>query len=426
MEKRTFNILVLLILFSSALFSIITPMAKELTIYLKLNSEDQVIFINSIFLIVGALSSFVWAVLGDKFSRKPLMIISTLEWSLFTFLTIFSSDFYSLLLFQIFSAIGFGAALPLTFSLTIDLVKPLDLGTKFGILSAFYVLGNGLGQILSGFLIDYYPWQVPILMVSISGFICVMLLISIQEPYRGNKEYSNKKLKIDVKDINYSFKLKDLKKIWEIKTTFWILCLNFIMFIGIGAISSFFISMLKNDFSYNSITSTLLLIIVFGCQIPGGLLFGKIGDKKYSYNKKGRITIALICLLVGSIMYIVGFSLVVFSREIFMFIIFFLFIIIGAFLIGGIDPLMQATLGEINPPQIRSTVFSINYLLTVSLGRSISLLLLGHFFNTFNNQYIPGYLILSFIAFSCIIFFLPIFKHLFDDMRRIKKEIIGS
>ena len=90
MPKNT-QILILLTLFSSALFSIITPMAEEISSALHFE-ENQVVFINSIFLMVGAISSLFWALLGDKFSRKNLLIISTLEWSILTFLTILSTD----------------------------------------------------------------------------------------------------------------------------------------------------------------------------------------------------------------------------------------------------------------------------------------------------------------------------------------------
>ena len=88
-----------------------------------------------------------------------------------------------------------------------------------------------------------------------------------------------------------------------------------------------------------------------------------------------------------------------------------------AFMFGGIDPLVQATLGDINPPQIRSTVYSLNFLAT-TFGRSISLLLLGYFFTICQYQYTPGYLILSILAFSCNLIIIPIFKHLPVDVEK--------
>ncbi|MHA1458160.1 MAG: MFS transporter, partial [Promethearchaeota archaeon] len=286
--------------FSSALFSIITPMAKELTLALSLGSEEQIAVINSMFLMVAAFSSLIWAVLADKFQRKNLLIVATIEWSVFTLLTIFATDFYSLLIFQLLTAIGFGAALPLIFSLIVDLVASENRGRKFGVLSAVYVLGNGLGQILSGFLIDFYTWQVPIFIISVCGFFCTGLLFLLIEPVRGAMDKLNKASgEIDT-DLSYKIKLKDLQKIWKIKSTIGLLIFNFVMFISIGAISSFFISMLKNDFLLSSSLATIFLILVFSSQVISGPLFGKIGDKKRQTDKKGRMKVVLVCLIGGS------------------------------------------------------------------------------------------------------------------------------
>ncbi|MHA1241249.1 MAG: MFS transporter [Promethearchaeota archaeon] len=404
--------------FSSALFSIITPMAKELTVALSLSSEEQIAVINSMFLMVAAFSSLIWAVLADKFQRKNLLIVATIEWSIFTLLTIFATDFYSLLIFQLLTAIGFGAALPLIFSLIVDFVASENRGRKFGVLSAVYVLGNGLGQMLSGFLIDFYTWQVPIFIISICGFFCTGLLFLLIEPVRGAMDKLNKASGEVDTDLSYKIKLKDLQKIWKIKSTIALLVLNFVMFISIGAISSFFISMLKNDFLLPSSLATIFLILVFSSQVISGPLFGKMGDKKRQIDKNGRMKVVLICLVGGSSLYIIAYSLTFISTDIIVAFIFIAIIYVGAFLFGGIDPLTQATLGEINPPQIRSTIYSLNYL-AYTFGRSISLLILGQLFLYFNNQYSPGYLILSIMALSCSLLLIPILKYLPKDIQKI-------
>lgn len=416
MKNYSTKILILLTFFSSALFSIITPMAKELTLALSLGSEEQIAVINSMFLMVAAFSSLIWAVLADKFQRKNLLIVATIEWSVFTLLTIFATDFYSLLIFQLLTAIGFGAALPLIFSLIVDLVASENRGRKFGVLSAVYVLGNGLGQMLSGFLIDFYTWQVPIFIISISGFFCTGLLFLLIEPVRGAMDKLNKASKET--DLSYKIKLKDLQKIWKIKSTIGLLVLNFVMFISIGAISSFFISMLKNDFLLPSSLATIFLILVFSSQVISGPLFGKMGDKKRQTDNKGRIKVVLVCLIGGSTLYIIAYSLTFISTGIIAAFIFIAIIYVGAFLFGGIDPLTQATLGETNPPQIRSTIYSLNYL-AYTFGRSISLLILGQLYLHFNNQYSPGYLILSIMALSCSLLLIPILKYLPKDIEKI-------
>ena len=415
MKHQSFIILILLTLFSSALISIIMPMAKEVAQALNLESEAQVQIINSMFLFVGACSSIIWAILGDKFSRKVMLIIGTLIWSIFTFLTIFATDFYSLLIFQLIAAIGFGSALPLIFSLLVDLVKVEKRGESFGTLSAAYVLGNGLGHILSGSLIDYYPWILPFMIISLCGFGCMIFLFFMKEPVRGEMDVSSGIEDDSVLGLSFKMKLEDFKKIWQKKTIFLILIFNFAMFIAIGAISSNFITMLKNDYKFTSSTATLILVVIFGSQMISGPVIGKIADKRMEKKKTGRMTIVLICLVGGSTMYIIAFSLVLPTISIFTLIIFFLVLFIGAFLFGGIDPLTQATLGDTSPPQIRSTVYSLNFL-AYTFGRSLSILMLAFFFISFNDYYRPGYLILSILALISSLFVIIILQVLPRDL----------
>ena len=187
--------------------------------------------------------------------------------------------------------------------------------------------------------------------------------------------------------------------------------------------SSFFISMLKNDYKISSTLATVFLILVFGSQVPSGPLIGRIGDRKFENDKNGRMKVVFICLLAGSICYIIAFSLFFISNAFIFVIIFLIFSLAGAFLFGGIDPLTQVTLGEINPPQIRSTIYSINYL-TYTLGRSISLMILSQFFLIFNNFYSPGYFILAIMALTCSLTLIPILKFLPQDIEHIRSKQI--
>jgi len=417
-----FTVIVLLTFFTSGLVSIITPMAEEISTALDFG-EEYVAQINSFFLMVGAISSFIWAVIGDRVSRKKLLFLATLEWSIFTMITIFATNLITLMIFQLLAAIGFGSALPLSFSLTVDIVEVKERGRKFGVLSAIYVLGIGLGQLLSGFLIDFYSWQIPFFIISIGGFLTTISLYVVKEPKRGAKDelYSTP----EEKELDYKISLKDFKIIWKIKSTFLILLFNFALFISMGAVSSLFIAMLKNDYQFSSTIATIFLIIVFGGQIPSGPLFGRLGDKWYEKNLNGRIRIVGLCLLAGSIFYLSAFLLDFTFQNLALSLIFIVLVFLGAFFFGGIDPLTQATLGEINPPKIRSTIFSINYI-SNTFGRSLSLLIVSGFFIAFNNLYRPGFIFISILALCINLFLIPILRILPKDIKNLKKGAVKT
>jgi MFS family permease len=172
--------------------------------------------------------------------------------------------------------------------------------------------------------------------------------------------------------------------------------------------------MLKNDYHLSSSIATTMLLLIFGSQMISGPIIGKIGDRKKLNDKNGRIKIVLICLISGSLFYIIGFSLIFSSADLSILILFFILLFSGAFFFGGIDPLLQATLGDISSSKIRSTVYSLNFL-SYTFGRSLSILMLAAAFLAFNNLYRPGYLLLSFIALACSLFLIIILKTLPKD-----------
>jgi len=406
----SFKILLLLVFFTSALFSTLSPMAVDIERSLNNVKQAQVLLIVSIFLAIGAISSLFWAILSSRFSYKKLLIIATLLWSIAELITAFATDFYTLLIPQIFAAIGFGAVIPISYSLIVDLFESEKRGRAFGVKEMIYVLGIGFAFILAGFLVGFLPWFIPVIIVSIGGFICVILLFFLEEP----KKETNK-LDESRNWINF----KDFKKIITIKSNIWILIFYFSVFIGYGAISPFFTTLLRNDYNFSPEIATVFLIFVFIGQIPSGIIFGNLGDKLYKKNKNGRMKVALICLIGGSIFNIIGFSLILISQELFIIIIFLVFTCLGATFFGGLDPLIQATLGELNQTKIRSTAFAISNLLII-LGRSLSIFLLSISLGIFGNHYTPGFVALSFLALICAVLILPIMKFLPKDIENIE------
>jgi MFS family permease len=183
--------------------------------------------------------------------------------------------------------------------------------------------------------------------------------------------------------------------------------------------------MLKNDYQFSSTIATIFLIVVFGGQIPSGPLFGKLGDKWYKNSLNGRMKVVGLCVVAGSVFYLSAFLLDFTSNNLIMALIFLVLVLLGAFFFGGVDPLTQATLGEINPPKIRSTIFSINYI-SNTFGRSISLLIVSGFYIAFNDLYRPGYIFISLLALGTIIFLIPIFKLLPEDIKNLKNTANNS
>jgi MFS family permease len=373
-------------------------------------TQSQVLLIVSIFLAIGALSSLGWAILDIKFSRKKLLYIATLDWTFFTFLTMFATDFFTLLIFQIGSAIGFGAIIPLSYSTIVDLIKAEKRGKAFGIKELFYVLGIGTSFLLASFLVPTFPWTIPLLIISIGGIVCLVLLFFIEIPER------------EVADKDEAWiSMKAFKEIIHSKAVIIILAFNLMLFLWYGAITQYFTTLMRNDYGFIPQMAFLIYLIVTCGQFFSGILFGYLGDRRYEKDKNGRIKIVLLCVTFGAILNFIGFSIIL-SPENFLTLILFIIIIWTALtLFGGIDPIMQATISDVTTETNRSTTYAINNLCYI-FGRSISIFFLSIFLLIFNNLYRPGYMILSIMTLIAVIFLFPLMKVLPREIEKMKAE----
>jgi len=138
-----------------------------------------------------------------------------------------------------------------------------------------------------------------------------------------------------------------------------------------------------------------------------------MADKGYVKDKRMRIKFVLILTTFGSIGLIITYSLIFNPTNLLFLIIFLSILFLGTFLFGGVDPLTQATLGDVSPPQIKSTVYSLNFI-AYTFGRSVSLLIFANFYNYFGNIFRPGFLILSIIALCSSSLVLVILKKMKD------------
>jgi len=401
--NRSFILILLLTFFSGTLLTLLSPIAIDIEKAIPQITQTDVHFVVSVFLMVGALSSLFWAILVERFAPKVLLIISTLDWATFEFLTIFTTNVFSLLFFQIFAAIGFGAILPITFSLIANLFEPENRAKAFGLKETIFIIGYGSGFILSGFLIGPFSWIMPLLIISIGGFSLSFLLLFFKEPVNTN---INTQTITSKRWIN----LKDLHQIVINKFNLMILSFYFVMWIAFGAIAQFFTNLLRNDYNFSPPMATIFLIVVFCGQIPSGIVFGNLADKWLKRKKGGRLKVLLLCLICGSILNTIGFALVISTDNFSTIILFLTLTFLGSTFLGALDPLTQTTISDINPSHLRSTLFAI-FECFKSLGRSLSILLLITFFNAFHSQYRPGYIILMVLTLLFSIFLVPLLNY---------------
>jgi len=128
--------------------------------------------------------------LGDRYSRKPLIIAGAILWSLATLATAWVHDYWTLYLRHALVGVGeatFGIFAPAVLS---DFYPERD---RNRILSIFYLaipLGGAIGYLVGGTLGTLYGWRTPFFICAVPGLIVAGLYWWLgREPTRGAADH---------------------------------------------------------------------------------------------------------------------------------------------------------------------------------------------------------------------------------------------
>jgi MFS family permease len=137
--------------------------------------------------------------LADRFSRRLIIAIGILLWSLMTFACGLASNFWELFFARLGVAVGEAALAPAAFSMISDLFPREKLGRALGVYQAGAFVGAGAAFLIGGIVIGLIagsgaravplvglvqPWQVVFFAVGLPGTMVALLMMSVPEPAR--------------------------------------------------------------------------------------------------------------------------------------------------------------------------------------------------------------------------------------------------
>ncbi|MFZ4726086.1 MAG: MFS transporter [Paludibacter sp.] len=320
------------------LFNVLLPLMK---VDLGFSDEQMGLISTILFWSYGCIVPFA-GMMGDIFSRKKIIVISLLFWSLCAMLTGFGVSFIFFIIVWGILTGGSEAFFPPNASSEISL---FHIKTR-GIALAIYQSGIYVGIIGSGFLSGYlgekYGWRMPYYLFGAFGIIWAIVLmfrmkkkVVVVETIAKTKEKGNVGIAI---------------KYVLSKPAFWCLCLAFsgMVFVNAGYMTwmptylyeKFNLSLSNAGFS--SVFYHYLAAFV------GVLLGGWWSDKWMKKRKSARFLVQAFGLLFGApFIYLIGAS-----TELFM--IYLALTVFGLFR-GIYDSGIYSSLYEIIEPRYRST-----------------------------------------------------------------------
>ena len=164
-----------------AVFSVFTPIQKEMGL-----TDIQLGWVGSAFMYVYALVGPLAGIIGDRISRKVLIISGLVFWSLVTAGTYLATDYWHLILVRALEGLGEAFYFPASMALISDYHQ--ESGTKsraMGIHQSSVYAGIIAGGWVSGFMAEQHGWRSSfVLFGSLGVLLGIILLVALKEPPR--------------------------------------------------------------------------------------------------------------------------------------------------------------------------------------------------------------------------------------------------
>ncbi|HTV53038.1 MAG TPA: MFS transporter [Steroidobacteraceae bacterium] len=174
---------------------LVAPMKHDLHI-----SDSQVGVLQGFtFALVYTVVGLPMGVLADRFSRRNIIALGVLLWSVMTSLSSIARSFASLAAARMGVGIGEATVSPCAFSMIGDAVPKERLSTALSIYTMGIQLGSGLALVIGGVVSqavsqwhaihlplagDIAPWRVTFLIVGTPGLLVTLVVLSVREPTR--------------------------------------------------------------------------------------------------------------------------------------------------------------------------------------------------------------------------------------------------
>jgi MFS family permease len=286
-----------------AVFSVFPLLGIEFQV-----SKGQLGLLGSAFMLVYAVASPFTGYLVDRFSRRFLIIVGLLFWSVVCALTAVSRTFMQLVFFRASEGLGESCYFPASMSFLADYHGPRTRSRALGIHQTSVYLGTAGGAAFTGFLAGYVGWRAPFWILGAVGIIYgVILFALLVEPGRNQAEAEEKGKRVGPENDDWGPAAPEAATLGEqIRRIIAnpAAALLLLVFVGANFVATTFLTWLpmfifeKFDLGLDksSFTSTFWPL----ASLPGAIYGGVAADWAARSRKGGRMRVQSIGLILGS------------------------------------------------------------------------------------------------------------------------------
>ena len=402
--RRAYTIVVFVVLASldNVAIGLVPPLYDPIGEALAV-PEGAIAVVTGVTYLVTAVAAVAWAYAGDRFRRRPLLVVGTLVWAAGTFGSGYATTFGVFLAAQVVGAVGLGAVGSVGFSVVSDLISP----RRRGLVMSFFGLSQGVGTLagtLVGGLLGAGDWQRPFRVVAVAGVVAALAYLVTYDIRRGENEPELAALYEQGGEYEGRISSGDLPKILARRTNVWLIMQGLTAQVTFGSLvwlpRLFQARAEEQGFETHTavaIGATFATLFQLGgvLSIIGGL----VGDRLQQRVPGGRALVAAVGILGGIPFFVVLFFVplhvdltpdagsgavakavlrsVITEPTVALSLVAAL---AGLALISANSPNWFALIADVNPPEHRGTVYSLGNLVN-SVGRAAGNALVGAVFS---------------------------------------------
>ena len=148
-------------------------------------TDDQLGSLQTVLLVVLAIASVPFGLLADRVSRKFIIALGIVFWSIATFAGGLAIGFAFLLVTRAFVGLGEAAYAPAAQSMISGSFPNERRAMAQAIFASGMLLGGACGQVVGGLIGPRYGWQQALFVVAFAGLLPAVALSGTEEPPRG-------------------------------------------------------------------------------------------------------------------------------------------------------------------------------------------------------------------------------------------------
>ena len=332
--------------------------------------KQQIGYIGSAFVLVGAVISLFFGYMTDKYSRKKLLVLTVLIGEIPCLLTgvhAVTGSYYGFLAMRILTGIGVGGLFPLTFSLLADYFSDKNRAKATAVVDIAWGVGMMMGPVLGGFAMGTdYGWRLAFVLAAVPNFpLALFFLFYATDPQRGKSEDALHDKLEDGAVYNHKIKLSDFKLILSNKTNILMLLQGVPGCIPWGVLTFWTITYFVDVVGMTQVNATAIWELFGIGTAVGAVVWSFVGDKIFRKNPPLAAVFCGAGVLLGSVPCFI-FLNVNFSSII----LYFGFVLFGGFIVGVPGPTLKAIFMNVNLPEHRGSIFSV-FNLTDSIGKGV-------------------------------------------------------